>query len=136
MAPGSIVLFNVNQPGADVLDDTIWQLCDGSEIIHPDSPLRTIGVSHRYTPDIDEKLLRVGDLYDNSQYAGIYSWTFEHNHTGYTGLRDPNMLLVYDGDEYRWAGTQHSHVIDNALSAPVTLDYPAWFRLAAYMKIR
>lgn len=49
---GSIVYIQTNQIGGGTPDPNVWQFCDGSEIVNPNSPIRSIGLNQRFTPDM------------------------------------------------------------------------------------
>ena len=131
----SILTININQPGSDPVDTDVWQICDGSEIVHPDSPLRSIGVDLRFTPDIDQKYIKGSNtLTDNSQ-GGTQTIDFSHDH-GWSGVHTKTFLIFdNDGDDSALIYyDDHAHFINSA--GVVTPDYPKWYKVAAYMKIQ
>jgi hypothetical protein len=132
---GTIIFVNVNQFGFQPLDASVWQFCNGSEITHPLSPLRSIGFNHNYTPNINERYVKCANsVSDANTMAGTFVWNLAHSHGGQTGLRD-HLNYGYDEDgDKRFSGS-HFHYLGSALNDQ-TIDYPKYVKLAPYMKIR
>jgi len=131
----SIITINSNQIGAEPVNTDIWQFCDGSEIVHPDSPLRSIGINTRFVPDISEKYIKGADTLNTNPQGGSQTINFSHNHgpTGSSGIN----LLIYDNDGDDNAlkfDDLHAHTVNP--SGSVTVDYPKWLKVAAHMKIQ
>lgn len=136
---GTIQMVNINQVGVAPLSPNVWQLCDGNEIVHPDSPLRTIGFNQNFTPNIDEKYVRNAPAVTGNSVGGSWTFALGHNHGGLTGARDPAVVVNYDNwtdDSANSAGLPHQHSIHTALGTDITIDYPQWFKVAAYLKIQ
>jgi len=55
----SIIWVQVNQNGVPPIDLSAWQIADGSEITNPNSPIRSVGATLRFTPDYRNKYPRV-----------------------------------------------------------------------------
>ena len=133
---GSIIFINTNQPGVEAPNPNVWQYCDGSEITHPSSPLRSIGLARRFVPDLRKKFPRVGNNFNINATGG--SWEHRLSHAHSTGTQN-----VYGGGldkkGARQAERQHKHGSYGALEGdsgtPKILETPAYFIVNAYMKI-
>lgn len=130
---GSIIFVQVNQNGVEVPDPSMFQICDGSEITHPDSPLRSIGVNTRFTPTFQDRYLRVSPNLSSNPTGGSQDHNLQHDHnTGGPSAAGPG--LEKKGDRrYR---VPHTHDIAQQYANPTYLDAPAYIKLIAYMKIR
>lgn len=142
MPPGTIVLYHVNMLGMPALDASVWQLCNGGEITHPLSPLRSIGGSHRFTPAIADHILRHAPASTGNGVGGNHTFGFKHNHGGSTtGRSSFSGDVLGEGDEKR-SPRDHTHPIGASRNdggefpESFTIDYPPWYKLAPYMKIR
>lgn len=131
---GSVAMIQINQAGVTAPDSGVWQLCDGSEIVDPLSPLRSIGLTTRFTPDLDTRFLRGADTVTVNAQAGTQDFNTAHDHGGMTGASPPFVNRGATGDE-RFVNVPHSHPITSDLADPVTVDFPSGFNMAAYMKI-
>jgi hypothetical protein len=133
---GFIMGFNVNQLGAPSIDPNYFQLCDGSEITHPNSPLRSIGVNQRFTPTLNEVYPKFANAATGNPTGGSFDFNIDHNHGGVTGTSTGTSFIIYnDGkdDSKPWFNP-HSHAIQTGPGI-LTKDYPAWLKLAPYMRI-
>lgn len=130
---GSIVFINTNQSGASTPDPSVYQICDGSEITHPLSPIRSIGLSQRFTPDLRGKYPRGANNWTTNPMGGTWDHNVEHNH----GTGGPSSIgatiTANKGDRSR--RDVHTHSIGNALTSPLTIETPAYIVYNAYMKI-
>ena len=130
---GTVVWHSENQPGVPTLDLTIWQRCDGTQITNPLSPLRTIGLSTRFTPDLRNRYPQCHDSAIGSDLGGTQTYNLQHSHGGATGVACPPIFVEADGD--RRFSVCHAHSIAEALSSPIVIDYPAYLHLSAFFKI-
>lgn len=91
MPIGSIVAVAVNLPGMTAPNSSIWQKCDGSEITHPDSPLRSQGASIRFTPTLtDNRYLKGTDTGGQNTYGGNANPTTSGSGSANSGDLDEN----------------------------------------------
>ncbi len=126
---GAIVAFAVNLTGVSIPNANLYQLCDGSEIVHPDSPLRTIGLSVKFTPDLRNRFLYGSDAAGQNAFGGSATTPVDFGDpgSGSTGGLDPN-----SGGDPVTAGpwsNPHDHnfgTIDNI---------PPYYTVAYYLKI-
>jgi len=133
---GSIANIQINQVGVSAPNSSIWQLCDGSEIVDPGSPLRTIGLTTRFTPDYDLKFLRIDDTVDENPVGGSDTFNLTHDHGGQTtGLTPVQPVLGNTGSDRKNHDPFHEHGISDDLTSPIAIDSPAGYNLAPYMKI-
>lgn len=131
---GMIATVQVNQVGVTVPDSGVWQLCDGSEITNPLSPLRTQGLVTRYTPTYSDRFFRFSNDTTTNNQGGSQSFDLEHNHGGVTGDTYVPALSGESGNE-RNNHILHNHSISSDLADATNIDYPAALLLAPYMKI-
>lgn len=131
---GAIIYLEVNTAGVAVPDTGIWQRCDGSKITHPDSPLKSIGHDERFVPNLIDKYLRCAGDENVNGLGGTQHFNFSHSHGGSTGGQDPWGPQEYEGDGDRRIQTGHGHEISGDLSER-DIDYPAWVKFVAFMKI-
>lgn len=135
---GTIGVLNINQVGVSPIDGTVWQLCNGSEITNPQSPLRSLGLNTRFVPNINEQYIRNAGATTGNATGGSWDFPLGHNHGGNTGGRNPpsgNEYQEDEGDGVRRIGPDHNHSISSALGT-ITIDYPQWLKVAAYMKVQ
>jgi hypothetical protein len=129
---GSICFINVNQLGGSVPDTSVWQQCNGSEITNPNSPIRSIGINRRYTPDFRDRYLKIHPTAIGNTMDGTQTHLLQHNHsTGYpssvgSGLEDK-------GDRHRRVA--HTHNIAVQYEEETIFDSPAYIYLIPYMKV-
>lgn len=132
---GSILFIDVNQPGVPPVSTTMLQFCDGSEITTPSSPLRTIGLNARFTPNLISKFPRGAPLDSGNAFGGSAAWNLSHSHGGNTGgMTNSGSINGEEGDE-RKATTPHAHPISSDLT-DADFDFPAYIGMAPYMKIK
>ncbi len=129
---GSIVFINTNQAGASTPDSNVYQICDGSEITHPNSPIRSIGLNQRFTPDLRDKYPRGANSYVVNPIGGTWDHNVSHAHS--TG--GPSAIggtIDTKGDRRR--RDFHTHSISSALASTLVVETPAYIVYNAYMKI-
>lgn len=133
---GSILLINTNQFGVEAPDSNVFQYCDGSEITHPSSPLRSVGLNTRFTPDLRGKFPRCSNNYETNETGGSWEHQFSHSHSVGT---QTNYGSGVDKKGARQQEPPHSHGIYGALEGdsdnPKKLEAPAYFVVNAYIKI-
>ncbi|MDZ4810775.1 MAG: hypothetical protein SGI96_21270 [Bacteroidota bacterium] len=136
---GQIMTANINQVGAIPINLNVWQLCDGSEIVNPASPLRSIGVNIRFTPNMPDTFMRGANTVTGNPTGGSQNFNLAHDHSGGTQGDDPSGLTAYqdDGDpgarRYR---ESHGHGLGPPAIGNIVIDFPKWFKVAPYMKIQ
>jgi hypothetical protein len=133
---GAVIFVNVNNVGVSIPNPNVWQECNGSKITHPDSPLRSVGVDEKFTPNLQNKYVRCAtQTLTTLPTGGNQSFDLEHDHLGGTGNDDPPGPDAYESSGDRRIRVTHSHSIDSDLQTTITVDAPAYMRLVAYMKI-
>ena len=128
---GSIVFIDVNKFNVLIPDATVWQECNGSEILNPNSPLRTIGILKNYTPDLRDRYLKVSPN-DTNPKAGSQDHAFQHTH-GMGGASNIGPGLNDKGD--RRVRVAHAHEVAVQYEEVTTLVSPAFYKCIAYMKV-
>lgn len=146
---GKLMFYSFGQDGLPAIDETVWQLCDGTEITNPNSPLRTIGVSTRFTPNLltSNKYLRGAPDQRNTDTGGSNTFSFPHNHGGgLTGTDFPSGEFLYEADGditfdpnqfdgRRRVRVAHGHAIFEHPADVIEVDYPEWKKMMMYMKV-
>lgn len=130
LAPiGCVRMIQLNQTGVQAPDTTIWQLMDGSEITYPASPLRSVGLTLRFTPNMISKYPRGAANAVSNSFGGSPTVNLAHDHgIGSVG----GQIKGEEGDE-KTARVDHSHPVESRLgNEPLE---PAHQRLAFYLKI-
>lgn len=131
MAPiGSVRAIQLNQTGAQTPDPTIYQFMDGSEITYPNSPLRSVGLTLRFTPDMTSKYIRGANSTSANNIGGSPTVNLSHTHA--VGMTSGS-IVGEEGDE-KTARVPHSHPVSDDLSPIEPLEM-AHQRLAFYLKI-
>lgn len=128
---GSIVFIDVNKFGVGVPNPAIWQECNGSEILNPNSPLRTIGILKNYTPDLRDRYLKVSPD-DSNPKAGSQDHALQHSHA-MGGASDIGPGLDKKGD--RRVRVPHAHAVAEQYEEVTTISSPAFYKCIAYMKV-
>ena len=135
---GEIAPIMTNIPGVSV-DENIWQLCNGSEITNPNSPLRSLPGNPRYTPDLRDSFIRVAANPGLvGEHTGSHALTgLTHNHGGKTGYYETPEQADSSDDEGAAENTtrRHRHSIDPQLTLAYDIQ-PPYFTVAFYMKIQ
>ena len=142
LAPiGEIVYINVNLSGQP--DPDRWQICDGSEITNPKSPLKTDPNppnTQRFVPDLRNTYARFSpnttsnNIVNSTSPSAVGSQfhALSHNHGG-TGSAGGGGGL--DDDPERLSGGSHAHGIVSNFSSAEFIDSPAYVFFNAYMKV-
>ena len=111
MPVGAIIFVNGSQSGVTLPDINYWQLCDGSEITNPNSPIRTIGIFQRFTPNLFEKFPRGSNDTINNNSGGTHTHNLDHTHsTGATHSGGPFLDARDKGYGEGYYSSIHGHV--------------------------
>lgn len=129
---GTIVYVEINKVGVVAPDESIWQICDGSEITNSNSPLRSQGLISRFVPDLLGKHPRCANVSNLNPEGGTYNYDFSHSHT--TGNNTPAAPNTLGEEGGRRVGNTHTHGIKSDL-ANQSFDFPAAIKFVPYMKI-
>lgn len=132
--PGQIRAFALNQNGVgDPAANGQFQYSDGGEITNPNSPLKTVGVTHRFTPDMKDRFVRGANAGTNSgnEAGGTASVDLTHAHG--TGGVDPGRGGDGEEGDEQLSGQEHSHGVNNDLA--VTPTDPAHVKVVFFLKI-
>ena len=133
LAPvGTIIFVNSNQLGGGQPNSLYWQVCNGSEITNPNSPLRSIGLNLRFTPDLRDRYARGALLSNTNPTGGSHNHNLSHQHTTGTASADGGGLRK-KGDRRR--RNPHTHILNTQYNNPTVVEAPAYVYYIAYMKI-
>lgn len=137
LAPiGTIIFVNSNQLGGGQPNLSFWQICDGSEITNANSPIRSIGLNLRYTPQMKNLYPCGAQLLSTNPTYGTHTHNLQHGHS--TGGASA------EGDGLRKKGSRnrrnpHGHTLASqykpAGDGGTIVQAPAYVYLIAYMKI-
>ena len=131
MPIGSIVPVMYGMTGVPAPDPAIWQLCDGSAITNPASPLRGYSTPDYVTAGRYIKgYITVGEI---GNFGGSNEMDAEHNHGGATGGDVGANGADTDNDKYTNI-PGHTHTIAQALSVFINVE-PARLLVNHYIKI-
>ena len=133
---GEIVPILVGIPNVPIPDANVWQECNGSEILNPNSPLRSMGALNNYTPDLRERFIKVPQLFGESGILGGLNnnYIFRHNHAGVTGgAATPEKAR--SGSDAAMAARDHTHTIDYSFDYAVNVE-PPFFTVKWFMRIQ
>jgi hypothetical protein len=130
MPVGSVVPILIGLTGVPTPDPSVWQLCNGSMVTNPASPLRgsttpdyaTVG---RYM----RTFTTVGEI---GNYGGSNTKDLTHNHDGQTGLQAGDDQSDTDNDHFTMA--DHRHTVSSDLTTAVNFE-PSHIRVSHYIKI-
>lgn len=132
---GSILWIDINKPGGiGVPNSSVYQECDGAEIVNPSSPLRSVGIFQRFTPDIRNKYPRGANSIDANSSGGSHNHSLLHSHGGATGGGGGGGDGIEDEGDRRHTGV-HSHSIAAQYTSPTLIESPKFVYFIAYMKI-
>lgn len=129
---GSLRTIALNQAGVVAPNTDQWQLSDGSQIVHPQSPITSITPTNRFTPDFTGKYIRGAFSTTVNNVGGAPSVNLSHFH----GVGSVCVgLSGEEGDEQNAYGNGcHSHSIFNDLDPAEILEL-AHQQIAVYLKI-
>lgn len=133
---GEVVPIMTGIPGVPTPDSNIWQECNGSEITNENSPLRTIGATQRFTPDLRNRYIKVPQIFGESGVDAGFNdnFIFRHDHAGVTG----GFTAPEDGDsssnQFRTA-SNHAHTIDYSFDFAFNVE-PPFFTVRWFMRIQ
>jgi len=129
---GSIAFINVNQFGGGTPDNSIWQECDGSEIINPDSPLRTIGLNQSFVPNFRDKYPRIAADAVSNVDGGNQTHNLAHTHS----MGAPSSVgggLDDKGNRHR--RVNHAHAVATQYPTDLFFNFPLFVKYIAYMRV-
>lgn len=129
---GSIRMIQFNAFGVHSPDPTLMQLCNASEIVDPNSPLRTMGIIQHFTPNLLGLYPRGAANALSNPTGGAPTVNLSHSHGGSTGSLEGS--IVGEEGEEKTARVNHSHPINPDLNGAEPLD-PSHQVLAWYLKI-
>ena len=139
---GKILFINTNQPQAQLPDSGIWQYCDESEITHPLSPLRTIGLFEGRTPNFQDAVLRAASTTSANPYdysSARQTFDVKHDHGGFPDKSGGGNNIDEGQDEVepglRRILPDHKHSVEEDLTDPRQVDFPYCWLSGAYIKI-
>ena len=78
---GTIIFINTNQYGGGQPNFALWQICDGSEITNPNSPIRSIGLNQRFTPNLKDRYLKGANASNLNPTGGSQLHNLAHGHS-------------------------------------------------------
>ncbi len=129
---GTIAFINVNQFGGKTPDNTIWQECDGSEIVNPDSPLRTIGLDQSFVPNMKDKYPRIAANDTDNPLAGTQNHDLAHNHP----MGGPSSVGGgLDDKRNRYFRVVHAHAVAIQYATDQFFNFPLFVKYIAYMRV-
>ena len=132
---GSILWIDVNKPGGDGIPlSTTFQECNGSEITDPNSPLRSVGIFQRFTPDLRGKYARGANTTIDNNSGGSHNHNLTHAHSGETGIGGVINFALEDKGDRRASGF-HTHTIPTQYANPTVIESPKFVYFIAYIKI-
>lgn len=136
-AIGTIAPILTGLPGVPDPDPNFFQLCDGSEIVNENSPLRTKGVNQHFTPNMVDRFVMM--VKPSGQSSGVSggennTYAFKHNHGGYTGSVSSNSDVDHSHNTNEAAFT-HNHTIAYDFNYPVNAE-PPYYTVKYYMRIQ
>lgn len=136
-AIGQVAPIMTGIPGVPTPDPNYWQLCDGSEIINENSPLRTKGASQHFTPNMVDRfimMVKPGGQASGTPGGENATYAFQHNHGGYTGSVGSNSDVDHSHNT-REAAFSHNHTINYSFNYPVNCE-PPFYTVKYYMRIQ
>jgi len=133
---GEVVPIATGIAGVPTPDPNVWQECNGSEITNPNSPLRSIGGTQRFTPDMVDRYIKVPTIFGESGLTGGENETddLEHDHEGVTG----DFTSAEDVDQssaLQESAFVHNHTISTELSGPINIE-PPFVTVKFFMRIQ
>lgn len=134
--PGKIIVHLYGLAGVPAPDPEIWQLCDGSAITNPLSPLR--GSNTPNYADNGRMMVGAASVGTVGNYGGERNKNLAHDHGGATA--GANWTVDHgdtdeSNDEFHPFNPDHTHTISSNLSAAVNFD-PVHIKVRHYIKIR
>lgn len=132
---GQLIAVAVNQPGVEIPSPDQFQQCDGADIVHPNSPLQSVGGYHRITPNMKRRFPR-GAQSEESNPGTAVDLTNDMRHTHTTGFVCVGKVGE-DGDErhaYSDYNLCHNHGVDVDLEANDPIS-PRHLKVVMYLKI-
>jgi hypothetical protein len=129
--PVGVLLYMINsQDNLPTTPDlNFWQLCDGSVVSNPNSPL-----DGQTLPDFRNKFIRHTRASETDlTQGGQDTVNLAHNHGGQTGITNDRNDFQLDNGGEMMEGEDHSHSISTSLG--VTSTVPAHLEMQIYVRI-
>jgi hypothetical protein len=136
-AIGEVAPIMVNIPGVPLPNPNYFQECNGSEITNENSPLRSLGLTQYFTPDMRDRYIyitKIGGQNAGTQGGANTTYDFKHNHGGYTGSVGTNHSSRHS-NESREAAFTHNHTIAFSHADPINME-PPFYTVKFYMRIQ
>jgi hypothetical protein len=129
---GMVVPIMTNIPGVPAPDSNIWQECNGSEIVNENSPLRSVGASQYYTPNLIDSYVRVPSVFGLAgQVGGVNQFDFTHNHSGFTHDFESPAGMDHGGVDR--AVDRHRHTFETDLA--IFNTEPPYYTVKFFIRI-
>jgi hypothetical protein len=132
---GAIIYLNDNQSQGVSINSQLWQICDGSEITNPLSPIRSLGIFQNFVPDLRDKYIRGANDEVNNNSGGSHAHGLNHTHViGAGGGGGSGLDNETKGPGDQRHGPAHNHGLDEDLAITEIIT-PKFVYLNAYMKV-
>lgn len=133
LAPvGTIIYLNINQSGVTQPNANFWQVCDGGEITNPNSPIRSIGINLRFTPNLKLTYPRGAEFTNANPTGGSNIHNLTHGHTTGGASATGNGLRKKGSRNRR---NPHTHTLSSQYTEEYEIIAPAFYYVVGYMKI-
>lgn len=132
MPVGTVIPILSGFPSIPEPNPNLWQLCDGSLITNPNSPL-----INKNTPVLtaDRYLIKAGFGGDIGTIGGFNIISdFGHDHFSYTEFSTQNPSQQYEEDNFAFNTKAHQHLIPPSLSGATDVT-PRNITIKHYIKI-
>lgn len=130
---GSIIPIDRSIPGVPSLDSTTYRLCDGTEIVDPNSPIAsTPTIFPRNAPNLDGKHIRGALTTSANNTLGNATAVVSHSHGGNTGDVIGNLYQNVSNQAHA-RDAPHHHTISTETQT-IPLD-PLHKNIQFYIKI-
>lgn len=127
---GKVIMVLYGLTSVPLPDPNYWQLCDGSPIIDPLSPL--VGFNTPDYTDVGRFLRGFSTLGQVGNFSGSHTKNLSHSHGGATGA---DMTDQCDNDNDFFGGVAHVHSITPNLGSAINFE-PPHTRILHFIKIR
>lgn len=133
MPIGDVMPIMTDIPGV-VINPKIWQECDGSEIVDPDSPLHTTPGTPRFTPNMVDRYVKFPTIGLVGLAGGSNTRSdMGHNHGGITDSNGYDDNADLDNDHF--PSTEHRHSISTDLASVYNVE-PPYKTVKFFMRIQ
>jgi hypothetical protein len=126
---GTIMMFAINQPGVSAPNPNLWQLANGAEITNPDSPLRTIGINVRYTPNLVDRFIYGSTTGGAGAYGGEATTDVNFGDPGSATSSVPDPVVSSGSNIVGPYSPPHNH------NFGTRSNIPPYYTAAFYLKI-